>query len=127
MDERNIVFKARSFFDNFAVEFMEGINEIKESMSNDCTDFFLQPSVSKDMSEVPIEARSNDLIHHIRTFQTNLMQRLGIHLAGVDYLLDGKAEKIIPIDLNNMPRIEKIKNVKALLEKRFSSRILSKV
>ena len=120
LDERNIVIKARSFFDNFAVEFMVGINDITESSSGVCTDFFLQPSISKDLSEVPCDAKSKDLMNNIQNFKTNLLQRLGLHLAGIDYLLDSKNDKIIPIDLNNMPRIEKIKNVKTLLEQRFT-------
>lgn len=65
LDERNIVIKARSFFDNFAVEFMVGINDITESSSGVCTDFFLQPSICKDLSEVPSDAKSKDLMNNI--------------------------------------------------------------
>lgn len=38
-----------------------------------------------------------------------------MNLAGIDYLLDTKRKTVLPVDFNNMPRIEKIKNVKKLL------------
>lgn len=112
-DDSNIVLKARSFYESFAVDYMDGINEMTEVSGGMSTDFFTQPTTKVEDDPKIVTKEEIELVKH---FQFNFLRRLGVNLAGIDYLLDTKTKTVLPVDFNNMPRIEKILNVRSLLE-----------
>ena len=123
----NLVLKAMYFLGEFSYDVREGLNHQAASKEIESGTFLEQntKSVKKD-SKAEIEEVNDDgtispqnnsktqvdpdIIELIKSFTISLAQRMKLYLVGIDFLVlkKGNNLSILPIDLNKMPRPDKI-------------------
>lgn len=117
MDKKNLVVKAITLFGHFSYDIRGGLNDAVSGADSTTGSFVTQPA--KGEKDLPETSVSPQMIEEIKSFQLNLAKRLRLHLIGVDYLIDSERQKILPIDLNKLPRFENIPNFRQILDANF--------
>lgn len=113
-DPANLIIKGTSFFGQFHFVIRDGFGEEFDKAQ---TGTFIRYGVgtSEKRKDDAATAIPENLVEHIKTFQLNLAKSLKLDIMGVDYLFDSEKKTIYPIDLNKMPRPEKIEGFREIL------------
>ena len=64
---------------------------------------------------------SSEHMEDAKAFQLNLGKRLGMNLLGLDFLLTSDGT-LIPVDLNKVPRINRMTNISKILARSLVSK-----
>lgn len=128
--EDNTVIKAMYFLGEFSYDIREGLNHQASSLETQSGTFLEQnvESIKKDRAEQPHTEKSPTesspvtlqkktqtdisptIIQIVKEFTLSLADRMRLNLIGIDFLIQNSNHgvRILPIDLNKMPRPEKI-------------------
>lgn len=115
-DSKNTIFKGMSIFGTFGYDLREGLKDAKPL---DAENGSLLPQGTKSLPGDK-SAVDEQIVEHIKNFQLNLAKRLHMNLMGIDFLIDTAKGRILPIDLNKMPRLEHIPNIEDIFARVFA-------
>lgn len=142
--ERNIVIKSMYFLGEFTFQLNKGLNDKadnpdihtgefidphKKSFSSERTQSIDVPGTPGEPNDKPLEISmppspmprkasiDADTIKMIKDFTISLAHKMRLNMVGIDFLVDTSSDpkRIVPIDLNKMPRPDNIPNFREQL------------
>lgn len=113
-DDSNTVYKTMSVFDHFAIDTRFGIeSQVQNQLASELV-HFVHPEKTDVHPPLNIAPETVDLM---KRYHLNLAKRLKLNLMSLDFLYDKKKNKIMPIDLNKMTRLEYFPNFREVFDK----------
>ena len=117
-NSKNIVLTAVILFDNFSYRIHEGLLSSQPLEKTSGTVLGMQHEKLMNLCPEPL----GKYIDSIALFQREIAKRLRLNLIELDYLIDTERGKILPIDLNEMPKLELVPQIESIFRENLVSK-----